>query len=100
MAMKHPSISLFGTLSPNSVVIGYAIDGALHVSAHLSTKISPIPLTLSAQSVQFNEKFEQQASPAPPPPPKKKKRKKKKKEKKKRGDRRKEKQINIASKRT
>ena len=47
--------SFFGTLHPDSAIIGYAAEGALLISAHLFTEISPIRLTLSALSVKFTQ---------------------------------------------
>ena len=46
-----------GTLPPNPVVIGYAIEGALLTSARLSTEIALISLALSASFVKFAKRL-------------------------------------------
>ena len=44
-----------GTLSPNSAIIGYAIEGALFTSAHLSTETAAMSLMLSAPCIICEE---------------------------------------------
>lgn len=44
-----------GTLSPNSAVIGYDIEGALFTLAHLSTETTPVSLMLSASCIICEE---------------------------------------------
>ena len=53
MFQANLQASLSGILPPNSAGICHATERALFISAHLSTEISPIILTLSGPFVKF-----------------------------------------------
>ena len=53
--------SLSSIFSPNSAIIGYAIEGVLQICAYLSVEIAPAGVMLSAPSVKCQKSLECQA---------------------------------------